>query len=148
MLLFQDDIVCLPRETANQLGNFSELAICTRVTSVVQFIDPKTAQSNKQQCYSRSFHRSGKFTSNWCFCIVAEMSGNLYWREPFRSICTQKHMSEFTVMDCETVREDDMRGTAGQGRQSEKVSFHVRKFQLSTLQNIFSRPVNFNFLQC
>lgn len=91
----KDDIVCLPRETANQLGNFSELAICTRVTSVVQFIDPRTAQ-------------------------MAEMSGNLYWREPFRSICTQKHMSEFTVMDCETVREDDMRGTAGQGRQSEK----------------------------
>ncbi|GAV05865.1 hypothetical protein RvY_15929 [Ramazzottius varieornatus] len=89
----KDDIVCLPRETARSLGNFSELAICTRVTSVVQFIDPKTAQ-------------------------VAEMSGNLYWREPFRSICTQKHLSEFTVMDVDTVNEMDMRGSTG--RLSEK----------------------------
>ncbi|OWA50284.1 60S ribosomal export protein NMD3 [Hypsibius exemplaris] len=88
----KDDVVCLPRETAQQLGNFAELCICTRVTSVVTFIDPRTAQ-------------------------VTEMNGNSYWREPFRSICNQKRLSEFTVINVESLSDAEINS---HGPQSDK----------------------------
>lgn len=60
--------------------------------------------------------------SDICFS-VADMSGNLYWREPFRSICTQKHLTEFTVLNVEYLRDSDTH-RSGQ-KQSEKVIFII-----------------------
>jgi len=36
--------------------------------------------------------------------LVAEVSGNSYWRSPFHAICAQKSLVEFTVMDIEPIR--------------------------------------------
>ncbi|XP_055345552.1 60S ribosomal export protein NMD3-like [Paramacrobiotus metropolitanus] len=83
----KDDIVCLPRETAQHLGNISELCICTRVTSLIQLIDPRSGQT-------------------------AELNANTFWREPFRSICTQKHLTEFTVLNVEHLRDVDIHASS------------------------------------
>lgn len=38
----KNDIVCLPPKLSQQLGNFGPLAVCQRVTSSVQLVDPHT----------------------------------------------------------------------------------------------------------
>ncbi|RKP28650.1 NMD3-domain-containing protein, partial [Metschnikowia bicuspidata] len=40
----RDDLVVLPKKVANLLGNISRLAICSKVTNMIQLIDPNTLQ--------------------------------------------------------------------------------------------------------
>lgn len=41
----KDDVVLLPKRLAEQLGNISRLTLAQRITSAVQFVDPRTAQT-------------------------------------------------------------------------------------------------------
>ncbi len=43
----KDDIVCLPQQTAQSLGNIGPLCIVTRVTNLVYLLDPFTLRSKK-----------------------------------------------------------------------------------------------------
>lgn len=59
------------------------------------------------------------FDVAYIFFSVAELSGPAFWREPFRSISTQKRLTEFTVMNVENLRETETQ--RGPMKQSEKV---------------------------
>ncbi len=43
----KDDIVCLPQQTAQSLGNIGPLCIITRVTNLIYLLDPFTLRSKK-----------------------------------------------------------------------------------------------------
>ena len=38
----KDDVVWLPRATANGLGQLSQLTLCSKVSNVVHLVDPLT----------------------------------------------------------------------------------------------------------
>lgn len=74
----KDNIVCLPKKLATQLGNISPICVCYKVTQTVHLIDPNTLQ-------------------------VADMSGAVYWRSPFISLCSPKQLIEYMVMQVDIV---------------------------------------------
>lgn len=41
----KDDLVLLPKRLAEQLGNIDRLVMAQRISSAVQFVDPRTAQT-------------------------------------------------------------------------------------------------------
>ena len=52
--------------------------------------------------------------------LVAEVNGNAYWRNPFNTICAQKSLVEFTVMEIEPIYERPAK--SGVGAVSSKVN--------------------------
>ncbi|KAJ2454148.1 ribosome-binding protein [Coemansia sp. RSA 2336] len=75
----KDDLVVMPKKTANSLGHIAPLALCTRVGSSVHIIDFKTLQ-------------------------VAEVSGLTYWRnEDITPICSMRDLKKFYVVDVDLV---------------------------------------------
>ncbi|KAJ5098081.1 NMD protein affecting ribosome stability and mRNA decay [Penicillium argentinense] len=74
----KDDLVALPIKLARQLGNISPLALCHRVGSSVNLIDPQTLQT----------------------CDVPTA---VYWRSPFKSLADVTELKEFMVLDIEPV---------------------------------------------
>lgn len=92
----RDNVVCLPKKLAQQLGNMSQIVMCLRVTNVITLID----QNNLQ---------------------MADVNSQLFWREPFESLCQPKTLTEFYVIDVEYVTADKK---PGQG-------FFSRKHQLA-----------------
>ncbi|CAH0381717.1 unnamed protein product [Bemisia tabaci] len=91
----KDSIVCLPKSLAHNLGGINQLCLVARVASSVHLIDPFTAQ-------------------------VADLTGMVYWRNPFQMIFHSKQLIEFIVMDIELVRNEDLKVFPGQGRVSHK----------------------------
>ncbi|KAI5861590.1 NMD3-domain-containing protein [Durotheca rogersii] len=74
----KDDLVALPIPLAKQVGSISPLAICYRIGTSINLLDPNTLQT-------------------------AEISAPVYWRAPFTSLADSKDLVEFVVMDCEPV---------------------------------------------
>ncbi|ODV90810.1 hypothetical protein CANCADRAFT_111251 [Tortispora caseinolytica NRRL Y-17796] len=72
----KDDLVVLPLKTARQLGNISQLTICSKISNTVRVIDPISLQ-------------------------IADVSTNVYWRTPFVSLCDATSLVEFMVLDIE-----------------------------------------------
>lgn len=72
----RDDLVVLPKKLANLLGNISRLVICSKVSNMLQFLDPNTLQT-------------------------ADLPANVYWRAPFMSLLTVTQLVEFIVLDVE-----------------------------------------------
>jgi len=70
------DIVCMPVKVAKSLANMNQIAICTKVTSSLHFVDPFTGKT-------------------------AELNAPAYWRTPFGAFCSAKQLSDFTVLDTE-----------------------------------------------
>ena len=54
--------------------------------------------------------------------LVAELPGNVFWREPFAILCEPKQLVEFVVMDIELVADSDRRHVAGHAQISNKVN--------------------------
>jgi len=52
---------------------------------------------------------------------VAELPSNVYWRDPFFSLCQPKHLTEFTVIDVDCVDEYSNFIPGGHGHLSAKV---------------------------
>ncbi|CAG2162212.1 unnamed protein product [Oppiella nova] len=77
----KDDIVCLPLQTAQSIGNIGQICVVIRVTNLVYLVDP--------------------FTLRTC-----ELTANNYFRNPFRSICSSKQLTEHIVMDIELTGDD------------------------------------------
>jgi nonsense-mediated mRNA decay protein 3 len=46
----RDDLVCLPRKLAQQLGNISPLVLASKVSNLIHMIDPNTLQSTSLHC--------------------------------------------------------------------------------------------------
>lgn len=79
----RDDLVVLPKKLANLLGNISRLVICSKVSNMLQFLDPNTLQT-------------------------ADLLANVYWRSPFTSLLDVTQLTEFVVLDVEPT--GDVRG--------------------------------------
>ncbi|POV98671.1 hypothetical protein PSTT_14243 [Puccinia striiformis] len=72
----KDDIVCLPPKLARNQGNISQLLACTRVGTSIHLVDPMTLQ-------------------------FVDLSGVLYWKNPFPSLASLGQSIEFVVLDIE-----------------------------------------------
>jgi len=73
----RDDLVCLPRKLAQQLGNISPLVLASKVSNLIHMIDPNTLQ-------------------------MIEIPAPVYWQAPFRAIATKQNLTEFIVLDITT----------------------------------------------
>jgi nonsense-mediated mRNA decay protein 3 len=74
----KDDLVALPIKLAKQTGNISPLALCYRVGTSINLLDPNTLQT-------------------------ADVSTPIYWRDPFKTLGDVQDLVEFVVMDIEPV---------------------------------------------
>jgi nonsense-mediated mRNA decay protein 3 len=74
----KDDLVALPVKLAKSIGNISPLALCYRVGTSINLIDPNTLQ-------------------------IADVPTPIYWRSPFKSLADVQELSEFIVLDIEAV---------------------------------------------
>lgn len=74
----KDDLVALPIKLAKQIGNISPLALCYRVGTSINLLDPNTLQT-------------------------ADVSTPIYWRDPFKTLGDVQELVEFIVMDIEPV---------------------------------------------
>ncbi|CAJ0948608.1 unnamed protein product, partial [Mesorhabditis belari] len=72
----RDNVVCLPKKVAQQLGNMNQIVLCLRVSNVLTLLDPSNLQ-------------------------MADVNSTAFWREPFESLCSPKMLTEFYVMDVE-----------------------------------------------
>ena len=72
----RDDLVALPLKLAKQIGNIPPLCLCYRIGTAVYLLDPNTLHT-------------------------AELSSDVYWRQPFRPLADATSMVEFIVMDIE-----------------------------------------------
>lgn len=89
----KNDIICLPRKLAQQLGNLGQFVVCLRVTNCIHLIDVKTLQT-------------------------AKVAGNVYWRNPFYAACDSASLSHFTVMEVEMNNNRPIK--SGEGNISKK----------------------------
>jgi nonsense-mediated mRNA decay protein 3 len=76
----KDDLVALPIPLARKIGNISPIALCWRIGTAVNLMDPATLQT-------------------------AEIPSAVYWREkiPFTALADSKDLVEFVVLDIEPV---------------------------------------------
>ncbi|KRY09831.1 60S ribosomal export protein NMD3 [Trichinella patagoniensis] len=79
----KDDIVCLSKNLAQSLGNFSQVLICYRTSKFIHLVEPHTGRG------------------------VCEVSPNVYWRSPFYSIAQHVDFFEYTVLDVEWINVED-----------------------------------------
>ncbi|KAL5013913.1 hypothetical protein ScPMuIL_008183 [Solemya velum] len=78
----KDNVICLPPKAAQSLGSINPICVCYRVTQSIHIIDPNTLQ-------------------------IAEISGTVFWRSPFVSLCSPKHLTEYMVMQLDFVADKD-----------------------------------------
>lgn len=52
---------------------------------------------------------------------VADIPGNVYWRDPFNSLCQSNQLTEYTVIDIEHVDKNQKTSNASHGHISNKV---------------------------
>jgi len=76
----KDDLVCLPLKLANQLGSISPLVLCHKLSNIMYFIDPFTAQGGEISDPSR------------------------YWGYGFRPIASRDRLIEFIILDIDLVQ--------------------------------------------
>lgn len=72
----KDDLVAFPIKLAKSAGNISPLCLCYKIGTAVCLLDPQTLQT-------------------------AEISANVYWRDPFYALADAQELVEFVVMDIE-----------------------------------------------
>jgi nonsense-mediated mRNA decay protein 3 len=77
-------LVALPIKLARQIGNISPLALCVRIGTAVNLIDPSTLQT-------------------------ADIPANIYWRSPFKNLADVTELKEFIVLDIEPLGQSNGR---------------------------------------
>jgi len=80
----KDDLVALPVKLAKSIGNISPLALCYRIGTSVNLIDPNTLQT-------------------------ADVPSNIYWRSPFKNLADVQELVEFVVLDIESLGQQNGR---------------------------------------
>jgi len=73
----KDDIVCIPLKLSKSLGNIGQILICYKVTNALHLINPSTLQ-------------------------VTEISANTFWRSPFNSLCSNKQLTDYTILEIDS----------------------------------------------
>jgi len=84
----RDDLVFLPRKTAQALGGLPPLMLCVKAASHLGLVDPASAR-----------------------CV--EVASAEYWRKPFHPVAVPSKMTEFVVLDVEVLGHAPARGGAG-----------------------------------
>ncbi|EFW99269.1 nonsense-mediated mRNA decay protein 3 [Grosmannia clavigera kw1407] len=76
----KDDLVALPLVLAKRIGNIAPVALCYRIGTAINLLDPATLQT-------------------------AEVPASIYWREkvPFTPLTDAQQLVEFVVLDIEPV---------------------------------------------
>jgi nonsense-mediated mRNA decay protein 3 len=74
----KDDLVCVPSKLAKQLGNIPQLLLCTKIGNAIHLMDPNTLR-------------------------VAEISNQVFWREPFLSLANVSELTEYFILNVEPV---------------------------------------------
>ena len=72
----KDDLVALPVKLAKSIGNIAPLALCYRVGTSINLLDPNTLQT-------------------------ADVPSHIYWRTPFKTLADVRELVEFVVLDIE-----------------------------------------------
>jgi nonsense-mediated mRNA decay protein 3 len=72
----RDDVVYLPKSIRTRLGGLPCLMLVSKMTTAVHLVDPVTGRT-------------------------CEVNGTEYWKYPFDSVLTRRHVSEFTVLNVE-----------------------------------------------
>jgi nonsense-mediated mRNA decay protein 3 len=100
----RDDLVCLPRKLAQQLGNISPLVLASKVSNLIHMIDPNTLQSTSLHCRRRRRRRrrADQYSTRLRVITVIEIPAPVYWQDPFRAISTKQNLTEFIVLDITT----------------------------------------------
>lgn len=88
------DIVCLPASIDKAIGNIGRLCICTRVTHNIYLINPLTLKSS-------------------------ELNATIYFRQPFSAITNSKRLTEYMVMNVESLNKHVIDKNADADCQSE-----------------------------
>jgi nonsense-mediated mRNA decay protein 3 len=70
----KDDLVALPIKLAQQIGNINPIALCHRVGTSINLLDPNTLQTT-------------------------DVSTPIYWRAPFTNLADVSELVEFVVLD-------------------------------------------------
>jgi len=91
----KDNVVCLPTKLAHSLGGIGQVCVVSKVSQAVHVIDPNT-------------------------CQFADISASTFFQQPFQSLCRQRDLVEFTVMNIEPIRVKERRTFSGQGPLSQK----------------------------
>jgi len=91
----KDNVVCLPKQVAHQLGGIGQICVVNKVTQNVHIIDPNT-------------------------CQYAEINSTQYFKAPFLSLCRQRDLVEYTVLNIEPIHRKDQTTFKGQGKVSQK----------------------------
>ncbi|VDN38132.1 unnamed protein product [Gongylonema pulchrum] len=107
----RDCVVCLPKRTAQSLGNMNQLLVCVRVNNVVTLIDPATLQIADVNSYVFAIFFCG-VVEEVEFCLTQ------YYRDPFHAVFQSKQLVEFYVLDVEDV--GNLKRASGHGRISTK----------------------------
>ena len=103
----KDDLVALPVKLANQMGNVYPLTLCHRIGTSVNLIDPQTLQT-------------------------ADLSTQIYWRQPFQSLADVKQLTEFIVMDIEPLGPMHGRSILAEATVRRAVDFGVNDEEYTT----------------
>jgi len=91
----KDNVVCLPPKLAHSLGGISQICVVNKVSQSVHLIDPNT-------------------------CQFADVTAMTYFKQPHQSLCRQKDLVEYTVINIEPIRLKERHTFSGQGRISQK----------------------------
>lgn len=79
----KDDIMCLPSGLAKYLGNIGQICVCLRITNNILLIDPFTLKT-------------------------AELNEQYYFRHPFRPFATSRQLTNYTVIEVETIDDQEV----------------------------------------
>ena len=74
--LCKDDMVYLPKAVRSKLGGLPSLMLVSKVTTAIHLVDPLTGRTT-------------------------EVQGTEYWKNPFYTVCSRRHLSEFTILNVE-----------------------------------------------
>jgi nonsense-mediated mRNA decay protein 3 len=72
----RDDLVILPKKIAHSLGSMSRIALCSKVSNTIQFLDVTTLKTG-------------------------DLSPSVFWKKPFPSLAEASQLIEFIVLDVE-----------------------------------------------
>jgi len=70
----KDDLVCLPKDTAEHLSNVFPLVLCQKVANNLHFVDTRSLR-------------------------LVELSAPAFFKKPFRVLCARDRLREFVVLD-------------------------------------------------
>jgi len=91
----KDNVVCLSKQLAHSLGGIGQICVVNKVSQAVHLMDPNT-------------------------CQFVDVNATTYFKQPFLSLCRQRDLIEYTVINIEPITLKDRAKFSGQGKVSSK----------------------------